>query len=426
MIIYTVKEGDSLYSVASRYSVSPAVIAADNGITDARGLVVGEALVISEPTLTYTVRAGDSLLSIAENFGISVNQIWRNNPGLAGGDDIVPGQVLVLSLPPAALGSISANGYAYPFTSEEVLRSTLPYLTYITPFSYGITVSGGLLDLNDEKIIELAGEYGVAPIMLISTLTENGVFSSERASMILRNIEMQEKLIGEILEAAARKGYYGIDVDFEYVPAADRDNYTNFIARLREAAEPYGFEVFVALAPKTSSTQPGLLYEGHDYAALGEAANAVLLMTYEWGYTYGPPMAVAPINKVREVLDFAAGEIPPYKIFMGIPNYGYDWTLPFVIGESKARSLSNLDAVRLAYEKNAVIEFDEISAAPYFTYYEPSGAEHIVWFEDARSIDAKVRLINEYGFRGGTVWNLTKFFPQMWVVINSLFNIRKV
>lgn len=88
----------------------------------------------------------------------------------------------------------------------------------------------------------------------------------------------------------------------------------------------------MALAPKTSSEQKGLLYEGKDYSGLGQAANGVLLMTYEWGYTYGPPMAVAPINKVKEVLDYAITQIDTNKISLGIPNYGYDWPLPYERG----------------------------------------------------------------------------------------------
>ena len=70
--------------------------------------------------------------------------------------------------------------------------------------------------------------------------------------------------------------------------------------------------------------------------AIGGIADSVLLMTYEWGYTYGPPMAVAPINHVRRVAEYGASVIDPEKIQMGIPNYGYDWPLPFVQGQTRA------------------------------------------------------------------------------------------
>lgn len=132
-------------------------------------------------------------------------------------------------------------------------------------------------------------------------------------------------------------------------------------------------------------------------------------------------MAVAPINNVREVVDFAVTQIPPEKITIGIPNYGYDWTLPYVKG-SKATSLSNVKAVELAASVSAAIEYDETSQAPFFNYYK-GGVRHVVWFEDARSIKAKLALINEYKLRGGSWWNIMNFFPQNWLVVNSLYEI---
>ena len=182
----------------------------------------------------------------------------------------------------------------------------------------------------------------------------------------------------------------------------------------------------MALAPKTSTDQPGLLYEAHDYKRLGQVANAVLLMTYEWGYTAGPPMAVAPLNKVREVTTYAATQISPAKIFMGIPNYGYNWTLPFVAGESRAKSLSNVAAPELAAQVNASIFFDPVAVSPHFSYQDADGRQHEVWFEDVRSIDAKLQLASSSGFRGVSYWNIMRPFTQNWMALNALYVIRKV
>jgi spore germination protein len=172
----------------------------------------------------------------------------------------------------------------------------------------------------------------------------------------------------------------------------------------------------------------GLLYDGQIYSQLGEAANSLMLMTYEWGYTYSPPMPVAPIDKVRAVAEFASKEIPPERLTLGIPNYGYEWTLPFVEGESRAKSLSNVEALSLAKAKNARIEYDAVAETPYFMFYERENGkpvEHVVYFEDANSIKAKLDLAYELGFKGVGFWNIMKFFPQAWLVLNSTFNIIK-
>lgn len=145
--------------------------------------------------------------------------------------------------------------------------------------------------------------------------------------------------------------------------------------------------------------------------------------SYEWGYTAGPPMAVAPLPNVREVLDYAVTEIPRKKIYLGIPNYGYDWPLPFVEGRTRARSLSNQEAVEMAVRYGAEIQFDETAQSPWFDYTAPDGAPHVVWFEDARSMSAKLRLIEEYGLHGAGYWNLMRPYPQGWAVLNALYKI---
>lgn len=426
MVIHTVKSGETIYSVAREYGVPPGRIVTDNELDNPERLVPGQTLVILFPTKTYVVQAGDTLYTIAREFGISINQLWRNNPSLGGMTAVYPGQVLNITYNEPKLGSIYTNGYAYPFIDRGVLRKTLPYLTYLSIFTYGITNEGVLIPTDDKELIDIAHEYGTAPLMMLSTLTEEGTFSNELATAILENNELQARLIDQIYQVITTKGYAGIDVDFEYIPAQNAGQYVSFINKLHQRLSPDGYVVFVALAPKTSVNQPGLLYQGHNYAALGGVADSVLVMTYEWGYTYGPPMAVAPLNKVREVINFAVSQISPAKIFMGIPNYGYDWPLPYVRGKTVAKSVSNVEAVNLAGDKNAQIQFDSIAQAPFFTYFDRVNnqvQEHVVWFEDARSINAKLELISEYNLKGASIWNIMKYFPQNWLVFNSLYNI---
>lgn len=137
-------------------------------------------------------------------------------------------------------------------------------------------------------------------------------------------------------------------------------------------------------------------------------------------YTYGPPMAVAPINKVRQVLDYAVTVIPPEKIHLGIPNYGYDWTLPFVQGYSKAVTLGNVQAAQLAVNNQVPIEFDEMAQSPFFRY-EKENQTHEVWFEDVRSLQAKFNLVYEYGLRGMSYWNIMQYFRANWLLAADNF-----
>lgn len=426
MEIYVVQQGDTLTSIAKKFQVSEYMLRTINDLSDDTTLVVGQTLVILYPETIYTVQPGDTLYEIADRFETNIATIYQNNPQLIDENAIYPGEEIVIKYRTQKLGSMSVNGYAYPYINREVLRKTLPYLTYLSIFTYGFTSDGGLIEVEDSEIIQTALDYGVAPIMMLSPLDENGSFSNQRASSLLNNPEARNNLIQNVLGALYQKGYQGVDLDFEYVFPEDKEEYIQFIDDMRRTLNAQGYTVNTDLAPKVSADQPGLLYESHDYAQIGAASNFVLLMTYEWGYTYGPPLAVSPINSVRRVLNYAVTEIEPYKIFMGMSNYGYNWPLPYEKGVTAARTIGNVEAVDLARRYGVAIQYDEESQAPFFEYTDEEGILHVVWFEDARSMDARLRLVREYDLNGTGYWNIMKFFPQNWAVLNALYDIRKI
>lgn len=133
---------------------------------------------------------------------------------------------------------------------------------------------------------------------------------------------------------------------------------------------------------------------------------------------------MAPYNRVNEVLAYAVTAIPPEKILMGMPNYGYDWQVPWQQGTA-ARSISNLQAVDIARDNGAVIAFAPGALAPNYTYYT-GNQRHEVWFDDARSIDARLRLVNRYNLGGVSYWTVNRFFRPNWLVLSDLYNIEKV
>ena len=340
--------------------------------------------------------------------------------------DLAVGQALLIrdGMTAEAGREIRSNGYAYPFISPWVLEQTLPYLTELSVFSYGFTAEGGLVDplLDDQWMIGTAFRFGTRPILTLTPLGADGTFDNRRISAVVRNETSRSRLIENLIRVMKEKGYQGLDIDFEYILAEDRDSFTEFVQVCADAMHREGYSLSVALAPKTSADQPGLLYEGKDYRAIGAAADSVLLMTYEWGYTYGPPMAVAPLASVRRVLDFAVSEIPANKIYMGMPNYGYDWTLPYKQGETRAQLIGNEEAIEIARRHGAEIHYDEAAATPYFNYSE-NGNPHEVWFEDARSWAAKLALIPEYGFVGAGIWNAMRPFTQGWLILQSGYRV---
>ena len=370
----------------------------------------------------YVVKEGDTVDSIAFYFGISINSLIYANQleypyRLAIGQSMLIVDDLELSGLLYRKNILRANGFAYPFISPWVLNETLPYLEEMSVFSYGFSEEGELIPpaLPVEWMINDALYKGVRPVLTLTPFGKDGQFNNYLIHRMLINERARGNLIANIVDIITEMGYEGVNIDFEFILSEDRDNFTQFVGDVTTAVNELGYEVTVDLAPKTSSTQSGLLYEGKDYMGLGNASNRAFVMTYEWGYTYGPAMAVAPINKVRQVLEYAITQIPSEKISMGIPNYGYDFTQPYVRGESKAKTIGNIEAVNIAINNNSIIMFDEISKTPFFSYVEDN-VTHEVWFEDSRSIWEKYKLIKEYNLYGFGCWQIMQLFRPMWIL----------
>ena len=316
---------------------------------------------------------------------------------------------------------LHSSGYAYPFVSREVLEQTLPYLDELNIFSYGFTTDGNLIppSIDENFMIDASLAAGVIPALTLTPLGADGRFNNNLVTTLANDSSVQLRLLRQLAAVMAVKGYLALNIDFEYILPEDRDAFTTFVAKATRILNQLEYAVSVALAPKHADDQAGLLYEGMDYGGLGAAANRVLLMTYEWGYTYGPPMAVAPLDQVRRVVEYALTKIPADKIILGVPNYGYDWPLPYERGITKAETLGNVEAVERAILHGSEIQFDAAAMSPYFHYWQ-YGVRHEVWFEDVRSYAAKFSLVKEYGLRGIGVWQLMHFFRSGWELWNGI------
>ena len=374
----------------------------------------------------YVVQPGDTVDGIAQKYGVNVMQLIEDNQ-IVFPYALAIGQALFIDLGIRLPDrNLRVSGYAYAFISRYVLEQTLPYLSELPIFSYRFTEDGILIppSRSEDWMIALAKEYGVQSILTLTPFDESGNFNNQLISGLINNPEAVERLIQNLLEVMYVKGYEGVDIDFEYILAEDRDTFTAFVGRVADTMRANGYHTSIALAPKSSAEQRGLLYEGKDYAALGALVDHALIMTYEWGYTYGPPMAVAPINQVRRVIEYAVTEIPVEKIDLGIPNYGYDWPLPYERGVTAATTIGNVQAVQIAIAQGVEIQFDELAQSPFFTYTE-GGVEHVVWFEDVRSMEKKFELIKEFGLGGCGYWQIMRWWRANWKLLYKNFYVLK-
>ncbi|WAH38656.1 glycosyl hydrolase family 18 protein [Alicyclobacillus dauci] len=428
MFIHTVVSGDTLGDIARIYGTTTRELDHLNELATLDVLVPGLHLLVPGRTRNvaqpYRIQPGDSVASIAQRIGISETNLerWLGFRGTIG-TDLTAGTTIWVPKPVPQKRTIEVNSYLLPsgkVHDVEIIQG-ISNLTYLCIFSYQATTDGGLQIIPDQQAVRAAAQYNITPLM---SVTNGPGFRPELAHTLITNVSLREQFIRNIVNTAKQRGFRGVNVDFEHMNPGDRQPYNQFIHDLGNAVHAQGLSISIAMGPKTSDAPQQPWMGAFDYKTLGAEVDFLMLMTYEWGWVGGPPMAIAPINQVRAVLEYATSVIPSNKILMGIPLYGYDWELPHQPG-GLASGLSANDAQNLALERQVPILWDNESASPYFLY-DVDNKRHIVWFEDAMSVAAKFNLIFDFDLRGISYWVLPNSFPQNWNLLNDVFEIRKL
>jgi spore germination protein len=428
MDIYVVQPGDTIDTIANKYGVTELKLILDNGLKNPYGLVPGQSIVITYPIQTHIVQEGDTLDSIARAYGITLMQLLRNNSFLSEREYIYPGETLVISYD--TNGKITTNGYAYPFINSNTLIKTLPYLTYLSVFNYWISEEGELLTYSDDmEIINQAKYYGVVPLMMLSSPSFLGDPNIEVIYKILSNEEYRDQIINNVLNILKSSGYYGINILIRGIDESNQKAYIDLFTIVSNILSKEGYQFFLTINPNIKSIDDIIYYERIDYSTISQLVNGIMFLQYVWGTNLGPPSPVSSISELKDYLNYVVTLAPPDRLSVGEPLIGYDWELPYIPGKSHANSLTLDSAILLAHEVGAMIEFDETSQTPFFNYkvtYANLPIEHIVWFIDARSINALGQLTADLSLSGSGVWNIMIYFQQLWTIFNSQYEIVKI
>lgn len=426
MIIHVVRPNETIHTISEYYKIPVSRLILENGITNPDNLAIGQTIVIVQPETLYTVQRGDTLESIAEQHGTTPMELLRNNPHLSDREYLYASETIVISYQTNRTRTIATSGYIFPYVEKSALIKTLPFLSYLTIFNYRATSNGEIIsNYDDTELIQLAKSYGTAPMMFISTMTGEGIISREVTYDILNNPTAQDRLIDNVLQILKTKGFYGINIYAETITFDNIDSIAEYLGRAVDIYHSEGFRVVLTVTPTTNINTPDISLEKIDYSKLSDLVDGIMFSSYDWARSYSFPNAIFPINIVREVLDYMVSIIPPEKIFLGITALGYDWTLPYVPGATEATVISYDSAVRIAADNGIPIQFNEAAQSPYFYYMDSDGNLHVVWTKDARSFDARARLVEEYNLQGLSFWTVMKFDVQMWLIINTQYYIQK-
>ncbi|MCD2345884.1 glycosyl hydrolase family 18 protein [Clostridium guangxiense] len=285
-------------------------------------------------------------------------------------------------------------------TLDEVATNTY------TTDSYG-NISG-LVPLNQ---ITYANSYGIKTFAMI---TNN--FDGAIGKTLLESSSNRTRLITNISNALKTNGYKGVNIDLEAIYYYDRTYLTTFMNELYNTLHTQGFYVTIAVPAKTSDSSSASWSGAYDYAALSNASDQIVLMTYDEHYPGGTYGSIASIGWVENVIKYASSVIPRGKILLGTAAYGYDWSS----STAKAYGISGI--YNLALTTGSTINWDYISQTPYFNYISSTGISHSVWFENAQSLNYKLNLVNSYNLSGIAIWRLGLENTDYWTSIKTKFN----
>ncbi|MBN8209795.1 LysM peptidoglycan-binding domain-containing protein [Bacillus sp. NTK071] len=420
MAIHTVMVGDNLWGISIAYGVSIATIKTVNGLFSDR-LVPGLTLYIPDQALPeryYQIKPGDTYWKLSQQFQTSIQAIMTANPTINPNALPIGLRIRIPTPEKYRMQTLvffdALSGAPY----LDMLNDLADSITYLAIFTYSFTAEGELLTIDDNLILQRTKALNIKPLLVISNY-ENRMFSPALADVVLKDPIRRKTLVQGLVKKVKEKGYAGVSIDFEFVPADRRNDFTAFLKELKLGLGNLILQLNAHA--KSSDMATNRLVGFLDYKATGEIVDIVSVMTIDYGYAIGPPDPIAPVWWIEQVMMYATGQINRRKIMMAISLYGYNWTVP---RQGDAAMIPNQNAQNRALEGWIPIQYNPTAQAPNYSY-NLMNKEHIVWFEDIKSLTAKYKQMEAYNLLGSTYWRLRFPFPQNWAYVKKNIDVMK-
>lgn len=342
----------------------------------------------------YIARSGDTLQTLARRFSISPELLRRVN-ALNDPSRLAPGLALLIPGADAPTASLELGAYSADCLVSPTLTDAL---SFACPYCVRIGADGALPLLDEVALSALARSGGAAPLLAVSNADGQGGYSAANAHRFLSEPSAAD-MLAELVSPAVSRGCRGIYLELLWLYPFDREAFNRLLRGLSEKLHALGAYLVTALAPKDEQSSESLACAGHDYACHGEYADRCVLLGCDWGNALSAPQAVAPPDRIRAALDYGVGRLPAGKLLLALSARGYNWRLPWRQGQA-ASPVFHSAAANMAVSLGAQIKFDRGFASPYFTYADPIGIRHAVWFEDVRCTQRQLELVNQYTLAG--------------------------
>ena len=332
--------------------------------------------------------------------------------GLSGfpGPDVNPAPAVAPApaATPAAPSQPPMLRWAYMVGSRlpDSVRQHPEDIDVLSPDWFHLDYNGNIYGDDSPDVTAFAKAHGIKLMPIIA----NGEFDPDVAHAWLANGDLQTRALDSIQSVIQQYGYDGINIDFENMYNSDRVGLSAFMSNVyARVHREMGKQVTLALPSKTEETYDGIAGP-FDYAALAPNFDLAIVMTYDDHYAGGDAGPVAPIDWVEKVIDYATQSIPPSKLLLGVPFYGYNWNVSW---GGWARAMGYQDIVSTVFANGGAIAMDPASKTPYYTYSNVSGT-HEIWFENSTSLGYKLRLAADHNLAGWGAWRIGLEDQNFW------------
>jgi len=353
------------------------------------------------------------LLGLASLAGAQKPRVAAKS-GARPGATLIKARWQVLGARPLAMYYYSLDPRGIKSLEEHVSQMTL-----VAPQSFWVDAEGFVHGEVPPAILETARQAKVA----VMPLVVNPGFDRRAASGLLRSVRAQQRAVTYLAYLARRDNFAGWQLDLEYIDPVDKSYYTRFVQRAAARLHRDGRLLSIAVVPRFSDAYPDVdpsreFHGGewgapYDFRALGPLVDFLTLMTYDHHNAATPPGPVAGYDWAKAALEYATRRVPGQKILLGIPFYGREWIKSGDAASS--RSLAFADAQSRTEQLRVESLWDERWRTPWFQYSDASGV-HTGWYEDSRSLDAKLELMRKYHLRGFAAWRLGVEDPAFWTL----------
>lgn len=292
--------------------------------------------------------------------------------------------------------------------TPEYLLQTNGKLKSISPLWYKLTPQGQVVEIPNLKgKSEVLNSATNSATLVIPTIIND--FDGARVNKFLKS-SSQSKQLDQLVDLAVKNDYAGWDIDWEQIKSTDKKAFSEFVADFSQKLHAKNLVLSISVHAQTGRNDwEGT--KGQDYRTLGESADFIRIMTYDFHYENSDPGPVTPLEELTKVITYAKQTLPASKIVIGLPTYGYDW------GPTKGEGLQYQDIINRLATVDAQTQRDASSGAMVSTYTKDK-SKHQVWYEDYQSMLSKVALANSLGVTQFCFWRLGGEDIQFWQNIN--------